>query len=102
MRSASIASTLKNVCSSMPFSARIGVAISETLSIVKARPIGEQKSIVDALAEAALAQLRLDQERDLERRRRALVGHAGDADDDPPTVEPVERRAQASRGASAV
>ena len=43
LRSGSIASTLKNVCSSMPFASRIGVAISDTLSIVKARPIGEQK-----------------------------------------------------------
>ena len=29
----------------MPFSAKIGVAMSETLSIVNARPIGEQKWI---------------------------------------------------------
>ena len=43
MRTGSIASTLKNVWSSMPFASRIGVAMSDTLSIVKARPIGEQK-----------------------------------------------------------
>jgi hypothetical protein len=43
LRSGSIASTLKNVCSSTPFSSKIGVAMSETLWIVNARPIGEQK-----------------------------------------------------------
>ena len=47
-----------------------------------------------AVADAALAELRLDEERDLERRRRALVGHPGDADDDPAAAERVERRAQ--------
>ena len=45
MRSGSIASTLKKVWSSMCLASRIGVAISDTLSIVNARPIGEQKSI---------------------------------------------------------
>jgi hypothetical protein len=36
-------STLKNVYRSIPRFSRIGVAISLTDSIVKARPIGEQK-----------------------------------------------------------
>ena len=97
MRSGSIASTLKNVCSSIPFSARIGVAISLTVSIVKARPIGEQKWISRLVAQLALAQLGLDEERDLERRRRALVGHAGDRDDDPAAGERVERLAKLER-----
>jgi len=43
----STVSTLKNVCSSMPFCSRMGVAIAETLSMVKARPIGEQKCSSD-------------------------------------------------------
>ena len=43
LRSGSIASTLKNVWSSMPLVSRIGVAMSDTLSMVNARPIGEQK-----------------------------------------------------------
>ncbi len=43
--SRSMDSTLKKVCSSMPFSARMGVAISLTLSMVNARPMGEQKWI---------------------------------------------------------
>ena len=50
------------------------------------------------LAQAALAELGLDEERDLERRRRALVGHAGDGDDDPAALERVERLAQLERG----
>ena len=70
------------------------MAISLTLSMVKARPMGEQKWSSRLLAQAALAQLGLDEEGDLERCRRALVGHAGDADDDPAARERVERRAQ--------
>ena len=69
---------------------------------MNARPIGEQKWISVLLAQAALAQLGLDEEGDLERRRRALVGHAGDADDDPPAGERVERLAQPRGAASAV
>ena len=61
---------------------------------MNARPIGEQKSIEVAAAQVAVAQLGLDEECDLERRRRTLVGHPGDADDDPAAVEPVEGRAQ--------
>ena len=62
LRSGSIVSTLKKVWSSMPFSARIGVTISETVSMVKARPIGEQKWISVWVREAALAHLGFDQE----------------------------------------
>ena len=63
--------------------------------MVNARPMGEQKSSSLAVAEAALPELGLDQERHLERRRRALVGHAGDADDDAAAGEGVERPAAA-------
>ena len=100
--SGSIASTLKNVCSSMPFSARIGVTISLTVSMVKARPMGEQKCDRRLVAQVPLSQLGLDQEGHLQRRRRALVGHAGDADDDPSAGERVERVAQLEAAASAV
>ena len=68
--------------------------MSDTLSIVNARPIGEQKCSSARLAQAALAKLGLDQEGDLERRRRALVGHARDPDDDPAAGEGVERLAE--------
>ena len=50
----------------------------------------------------ALAKLRLDQECDLERRGRALVRHAGDADDDPTTGERVESAAELECGFSRV
>jgi hypothetical protein len=50
------------------------------------------------LAEAAIAELGLDEERDLERRRRALVRDARDADDDPAAGEGVERLAQLRGG----
>ena len=90
-------STLKNVCSSMPRSARIGVAISETDSIVNARPMGLQKWISRPLAQAAPPQLVLDQEGNLQRRGRALVGHRRDADDDPSAGERVERGPQSLR-----
>ena len=102
MRAGSIVSTLKNVWSSIPFSARIGVAISDTLSIVNARPMGEQKWTSDASRRPRLPQLGLDQEGDLERRRRALVGHPGDADHDPAAGERVERRAEPQRGVDTV
>ena len=54
------------------------------------------------LTKASLAQLGLDQERDLERRRRALVRHPGDADHDPPAVECVERTSKLQRGLGGV
>ena len=54
------------------------------------------------LAQAALAELGLDEEGDLERRRRALVGHPGDADDDPAAGERVERGAQPGGGLGGV
>ena len=54
------------------------------------------------LAQAALAELRLDQERDLERRRRALVGHARDADDDPCRRVNASSAWRSSSAASAV
>ena len=47
--------------------------------------------------EAALAELGLDEERHLERRRRALVGHRGDADDDLAALERIERVAEVER-----
>ena len=86
----------------MPFSSRIGVAISDTLSMVNARPIGEQKCISDRVAQAPLAELRLDEEGDLERRRRALVGHAGDADHDPAAGERVQGRSELGGGLGGV
>ena len=49
------------------------------------------------LAQAAPPQLVLDQERHLQRRGRALVGHRRDADDDPPAGERVERGPQPLR-----
>ena len=45
-------------------------------------------------AQAAVTQLGFDQERDLQRRRRALVRDAGDADEDLPSGEAVEGLAQ--------
>ena len=54
------------------------------------------------VAQATLAQLALDQERHLERRRRALVGHPGDADHDPTAREGVEGAGGAWPRASAV
>ncbi len=54
------------------------------------------------IAKAALAQLVLDEERDLERRRRAFVRHPGDTDDDPPAGEPIERRTELGRCLSRV
>ena len=62
-----MASTLKNVCSSIPFA---------------------------LLAQSPLAELRLDQEGNLQRCRRALVWHPGDADHDPAPSERVEGVAQ--------
>ena len=78
----------------MPFCSRIGVAISLTLSIVNARAIGLQKWTSALVAKATLAQLGLEEEGDLERRRRALVRHRGDPDDDLAAVERVESAAQ--------
>jgi hypothetical protein len=68
----------------------MGVAMSDTLSIVNARPIGEQKWTSLWSRRPRWAQLALNEERHLERRRRALVWHPGDRHDDPPTRESVE------------
>ena len=54
------------------------------------------------IAQATLAQLALDEERHLERRRWTLVGHPGDRDDDPPAGEGVEGVAELERRFGAV
>ena len=96
-RSGSIDATLASSSSPMPFAARIGVAMSDTDSIVNARLIGDRKVISVAVAQPPLAQLGLDQERHLERGGRALVGDARDADDDPAAPERVEGLPQPDR-----
>ena len=69
---------------------------------MNARPIGEQKWTSLSVAQATLAQLALDEERHLERRRRALVGHPGDRHDDPPAREGVEGAPELERRFGAV
>ena len=96
-RSGSIDATLASSSRPMPFAARIGVAMSDTDSIVNARLIGDRKVISRPVAEASLAQLGLHQERHLKRGGRALVRDARDADDDPAAPERVKGLPQPDR-----
>ena len=64
-------------------------------------PDGRAEVQLALLPQAPFAQLGLDEEGDLERRRRALVGHAGDADDDAAAVE-ASSAWRSARAASAV
>ena len=57
---------------------------------------------LDAVADAALAQVPVGEERELERRDRALDRHVDEVDDQPAAVEALERRRAAPSAPSGV
>ena len=94
----SISPALNSVTSSISFSASRPARCSDATGFVKAPSSGVAKTSSTALADSALAQVPVGEERELERRDRALDRHVDEVHDEPAAVEVLERSLQ-RRGA---
>ena len=88
---------LNSVTSSISFSPSSPASCSEATGFVKRAVERGRVDELDPIADPALAQVPVGEERELERRDRALDRHVDEVHDEPAAVEALQRLTQRDR-----